>query len=356
MKNERRNVKNKRRSVRYDGGIVNQIIEDGSPACKRCRIRSPKEETNVAIPYSKLPPERLLARLAFPNRTVRMVLDTDTFNEIDDQFAVVYAMRSPERVKVEAFYAAPFHNELSDGPKDGMEKSYRELEKIAGLLPEMAEVPRLRGSETYLLGADTPVDSEAARDLVARAMASPEDDPLYVVAIGAITNVASAILLEPRILERVVVVWLGGHALHWPDTREFNMDQDRHASRVVLDSGVPLVLIPCMGVSSHLATTLSEVRDYVRARGPVGRYLYDTFERCSADHFAYSRVIWDISTIAYLANEGWTPSEIVPSPVLTEDGRWGEQDASRHPIRCVRYVHRDGVFRDLFGKLGRGEP
>ncbi len=51
-----------------------------------------------------------------------MVLDTDTFNEIDDQFAVIYALHSKERLQVEAFYAAPFHNELSSGPKDGMEK------------------------------------------------------------------------------------------------------------------------------------------------------------------------------------------------------------------------------------------
>ncbi|MBB6674760.1 nucleoside hydrolase [Cohnella nanjingensis] len=306
----------------------------------------------MTISYPKLTPETLQTRLAHPKGTVRMVLDTDTFNEIDDQFAVVYAMRSPERVRVEAFYAAPFHNELSDGPKDGMEKSYRELEKIAGLLPEMADVPRFRGSETYLPEAQSPVDSEAARDLVSRAMASREDDPLHVVAIGAITNVASAILMEPGIIRRIVVVWLGGHALHWPDTREFNMHQDRHAARVLLDSGVPLVLIPCMGVASHLATTLSEIREYVKLQGAVGSYLYDTFEQCSPDHFAYSRVIWDISTIAYLVNEDWTPSELVPSPILAEDGRWGPPNPDRHPIRCVRYVHRDGVFRDLFGKLG----
>jgi len=48
-----------------------------------------------------------------------MVLDTDTYNEVDDQFAVVYALRSPERLRVEALYAAPFHNDRSSGPADG---------------------------------------------------------------------------------------------------------------------------------------------------------------------------------------------------------------------------------------------
>lgn len=300
--------------------------------------------------YPKLSPEKLLQRLSHPKRAVRMVLDTDTYNEIDDQFAVVYAMKSPQQLKVEAFYAAPFHNKLSAGPEDGMEKSYRELLKIQGLLPEMANIPIYRGSESYMGGTDAPVDSAAARDLVERAMASPDDDPLYVVAIGAITNVASAIALEPRIIEKIVVVWLGGHALHWPTAREFNLHQDVHAVRTVLNSGVPLVLIPCLGVASHLLTTLSEVRDYVAGKGSIGDYLHQTFEECSKDHFGYSRVIWDISAIAYLIEPAWLPNTLVHSPLLSDDCRWSV-DTSRHFIRYVHYIQRDRVFKDLFGKL-----
>ena len=56
-----------------------------------------------------------------------MVLDTDTYNEIDDQFALVYALLSPERLNVEAIYAAPFHNKRSQGPEDGMHRSYDEI-------------------------------------------------------------------------------------------------------------------------------------------------------------------------------------------------------------------------------------
>ena len=48
-----------------------------------------------------------------------MVLDTDTYNEVDDQFAVVYTLFSPEKFEVEAFYAAPFFNDRSTGPKEG---------------------------------------------------------------------------------------------------------------------------------------------------------------------------------------------------------------------------------------------
>jgi inosine-uridine nucleoside N-ribohydrolase len=42
-----------------------------------------------------------------------------------------------------------------------------------------------------------------------------------LVAIACLTNLASAILTDPSIVRRIVVVWLGGHALHCPDTAEF---------------------------------------------------------------------------------------------------------------------------------------
>ena len=279
-----------------------------------------------------------------------MVLDTDTFNEIDDQFALTYALLSQDRLLLEAVYAAPFFNELSTGPADGMEKSYQEIHRLLGHLGVSTDEYVFRGSTDYLPSDTTPVESAAARDLVQKALRSSPEDPLYVVAIGAITNVASAILMEPSIIENIVVIWLGGHALHWPDTREFNLVQDIHAARVVLDSGVPLVLIPCQGVASHLQTTLVEIGAFVKGNGPIGDYLYDTFKNCARDHFGYSRVIWDISTIAYLVNPEWVPTDVVHSPLLTDNATWSASD-SRHLIRCARFVHRDAIFRDFFSKI-----
>ncbi|MBD2869995.1 nucleoside hydrolase [Paenibacillus arenilitoris] len=303
-------------------------------------------EANVA----KLPEDARIRRLMPPSGLVELVLDTDAYNEIDDQFAIVYSLLAKDRIRLKAVYAAPFHNELSDGPKDGMEKSYDEMIRILERMNVPHEGFAFRGSESYLLEAGKPVESEAARDLAARAMAMPDGEPLYVAAIGAISNVASAILLEPRIIDKIVVVWLGGHALWWNDAKEFNLAQDVIAARTVLDSGVPLVLIPVMGVSSHLATTLPEINAFVKGRGAIGDFLAERYESCSKDHFGYSRVIWDISTIAYLLQPEAMRTELVPSPVLTDLVTWS-RDASRHLIRSVTYINRDAVFRDFFRRL-----
>ena len=251
---------------------------------------------------------------------------------------------------MQAVYAAPFFNELSEGPKDGMEKSYDEILSILERMNTPSDGYVYKGSESYLQSQHQPVDSPAARDLVAKAMAASTDSPLYVVAIGAITNVASAILLEPQIIEKIVVVWLGGHDLHWRDTKEFNLMQDVFAARVILDSGVPLVLVPCMGVASHLITTLPEVERFVKGKGDIGNFLAERFESCSTNHYAYSRVIWDISVIALLLDIHAVQTELVHSPVLTDQVTWSV-DRSRHLIRIANHINRDQVFRDLFLKL-----
>ena len=291
-----------------------------------------------------------LERLRAPAGRVRMVLDTDTYNETDDQFALVHALLSPEQLAVEAVYAAPFHNERSDGPRHGMELSYQEILRLLQRLGRSADGFAFRGSTGYLGAGGQPCESEAVRDLVARGLASHDDDPLYVVAIGAITNVASALLTEPALAEKIVVVWLGGHALTWPDTQEFNLRQDVPAARTVLDCGVPLVLVPCMGVTSHLHTTVPEIDRHVAPHGELGAFLASRFKEMRADHFAWSRVLWDVAAIAWLLDPAWVPTELVPSPVLTDQVTWSV-DRRRHLVRCAGFVRRDPIFRDLFRKL-----
>jgi len=303
--------------------------------------------------YPELTEIQRLERLTPPTGPVDIVLDTDTYNEVDDQFAVVYALLSPEKIKLHALYAAPFFNDRSSGPADGMERSYQEILRLLERLDVAPDGLVFRGSEGYLASMETPRESDAAADLVAKAMARSEDDaPLYVATIGCITNVASAILMEPEIIKRIVIVWLGGHAFHWHDTKEFNLWQDPDAARVVFDCGVPVVQIPVMGVCSHLHTTIPEIDAYVAGRGAIGDYLAETVRGYHRDHFAWSKVIWDISAIAYLLNASWTPSHLVHSPIVTDQGTYSF-DKRRHLIRSAYHVNRDPIFRDLFAKLDR---
>ena len=300
--------------------------------------------------FPELSEQLRISRLQPPAGKIRMALDTDTYNEIDDQFALVYALLSPDKLAVEAIYAAPFHNSRSTGAGDGMEKSYQEILRLLDFLGRSADGFAFRGSTEFLGAGRQAQDNAAVRDLIDRARACPADDPLYVVAIGAITNVASALLLAPDIIEKIVVVWLGGHHLNWPHTREFNLAGDVPAAQVVLDSGAPVVIVPCLGVTSHLLTTLPELQATIAGVNPVGDYLCQIFKEYRPNSFGTSSVIWDISTIAWLLDSDWAPSVLTHSPVLTDQATWSV-DQTRHLARVAYFVRRDPIFRDLFTKI-----
>lgn len=297
--------------------------------------------------------EQRLRMLERPAGKVDLVLDTDAYNEIDDQFAISYALHAPEKINLLALYAAPFLNERSASPADGMERSYQEILKLLGL--SRMERPVYRGSRGYLPDEKTPVESPAAVDLCRRAMDYSPEKPLYVAAIGAITNVASALLMQPEIADRIVVIWLGGNALHWPDNREFNIQQDVAAARVVFSSGAPLVMLPCMGVVSAFATSGPELSFWLKGKNPLCDYLVEhTVE--AANEYArgrvWSRVIWDVTTIGWLMNENGQlmADRLIPTPVPEYDHRWAM--APQAPLcRYVYHINRDALFADLFAHI-----
>lgn len=317
-----------------------------------------------------------------------MVLDTDTFNEEDDQFALAYAALSHKAKKLclEAVYAAPFTHPEQPSPKEGMLESFDEIHHILSLVGmDDGSIPVFKGSESYMRGkinrveslsesqeglwmmthpADDPkpVESPAARDLIERAMNRTADDPLYVCAIGCPVNVASALILKPEIAEKIVVVFLGTNQPDWPDCIEYNCRQDLLATRVLLDSKVPLVLLPCYNVVRNLTTTVYELEHFLGGgQSKIGTYLTELVRekryRTRPSHlpqdksWAASKVIWDIAAVAYVLHSEYTTSVLMPAPHLSSDLKW-MPDHSRHLIRVVNNIYRDDVFSDFFATLG----
>ena len=301
-----------------------------------------------------------LKRLEVPTGIVDAVLDTDTYNEIDDQFALSYMLRSTERIRVKAVYAAPFLNANSESPEDGMRKSYDEIQTVLRLAgrSDLQSETRL-GSVRYLASETEYVDSDAARDLCLRAMAYSPENPLYVVSIGCITNIASALLMKPEIRDRIVIVWLGGHSLEWPDTAEFNMMQDIAAARVVFSSGAAIVQLPCAGVADHFAISEPELRYWLLGKNALCDHLAGATIEAANQYAAgkpWSRVIWDVTAVAWLNNDRsrFMESRLIPSPICQYDRRYSF-DPRRPLYRYVWQIHRDALMTDLIQKLTRKE-
>lgn len=297
--------------------------------------------------------EQMIKNLKVPEGKVDVVLDTDAYNEIDDQFAIAYMLACGEKLSVQAIYAAPFFNDNSENPEDGMEKSYDEILKLLDLCARKVDV--FKGSRCYLSDEKTPSDSPAALDLAQRAKKYSPEKPLYVVAIGAITNVASALLLNPEIAENIVVVWLGGHARHYCDTYEFNMRQDIAAARVVMRSGAPFVQLPCMGVVSQFSLSKAELEQWLIGKNRIADYLAKN-TIVAAEEYAkgtpWTRIIWDVTAVAWLVNDDdrFMLSKVVNILLPEYDHTYSKKEENI-PMRYVYYIDRDALMTDLIQKL-----
>lgn len=303
--------------------------------------------------------EQFLKNLSSPKKCIDVILDTDAFNEIDDQFAISYMMKKAERFNVRAICAAPFKNKRSASPADGMEKSYDEILKLLSLMgmEEKKEIV-YKGSERYLPDEKTPVESPAADLMADMAKGYSPENPLYIIAIGAITNVASAILKNPAMRENCVLVWLGGHATHMPHgVAEFNMQQDIAGARIVFGCGIPLVQLPCVGVVDQFATTGPELRYWLSGKNPLCDYLCENTVK-EAESYAkgrpWSRPIWDVCAVAWIVNDGerFMREKLIPAPIPEYDGHYAFND-HRHFIKYIYKIHRDNLFEELFNTLAK---
>ena len=296
----------------------------------------------------------LIKNLERPNGKTDVVLDTDAYNEIDDQFAIAYMFGNTRKLNIKAIYAAPFFNYKSSNPKDGMEKSYDEIKKVLKLIgnDDANKTEVYKGSEKYLPDEKTPVVSPAAEHFAKLAGQYNSDNPLYVVAIGAITNIASAILINPAIIDNIVIVWLGGNSLHWNDTKEFNLYQDVAAARIIFGCGAPLVQLPCAGVVSAFTISEAELEKYLLGKNKISDYLArNTIEEVTyAKGSPWTRVIWDVTGVAWLIDGRFFGERLEKSPIPEYDGHYA-YDGNRHFIKYIYHINRDELVKDLFEKL-----
>ena len=291
-----------------------------------------------------------LKMMEYPKDRIDLVIDTDAATEIDDQFAIAYALLSRERFHITGIYAAPFAmNEKTKDPNVGMQMSYDEIVNIMHLCGENPDGLVFHGAGAY--GAPQP--SDASMHLVQLAKNYSPEKPLYVAAIGAITNIATAILQYPDIINRIVLVWLAGNDFD-DSPNVYNIYQDVKSAQVVFDSRVPFIHVPCNYVTSHLLTGIPELENCIGRKNALCDYLVENVKKYGENHFAWGKQIWDIGVIGYLMNENFSSCETVSAPILTDNITWS-RDYRRHLIKNVKHLDRDAIFRDMYKKLGNLE-
>ena len=270
---------------------------------------------------------------------LRVVVDTDFDNEIDDHFALawlllqsLYPSNQLNQVNLEAVYVAPYSFKtrldslikayeiylkplcdrtkkeekflagyeeriksilnlgitpfqlakdphLNGGHDCGVEGSYKSILKLFELMDLSAENKVFKGATHFMRSASQPVKSEAAQHLIELALTASPDDPLYVVSIACATDIASALLMKPEILPNIVVIWDAGFPtnVHHLVNDSLNLDEDLYASQLLFSSGVPLVYIPGFYIAQQLNMSLPDVKNWFKESGQVGHALYNRY-------------------------------------------------------------------------------
>ena len=286
------------------------------------------------------------------DRVKKVILDTDTDNEVDDQFALAYAIGA-SKVDLLSVNAAPFTNEgRKVDHKLGAELSYKEIERVLSAYQKDITIPYFRGAERPIDQNDgKPVDSPAARNIIDTAMAS--DEPIYVLGIGAGTNIASALMMEPAIKDKIVVIWLCANELHCDHVYEYNLDQDYAAGRYILDCGVPFIMCPAWNVTGVLWVNMWTIKEKIAGASPLCELLWQLINQVYywvGKPEGYGRTLWDIASVAILQVPQYAHMKIIKAPIFTDDHKFAFDD-SRHDIIYLEKLDRDEIYEDLWKTL-----
>lgn len=296
--------------------------------------------------------QEIIADINSP-RKKKVVLDTDAFNEIDDQYAIAYCYLS-ERIDLLSVHAALFVHNAGDSTEEGMLKSFEEAKKVLSLTDPDYKTPVLKGCTETIDKTGAFVESEATDRLIE--IAHESDEIIYVLAIGTGTNVASSLMKDPSIKDKICVIWLACNQLHVNTPIDYNLEQDYKAGQILFDSGVPLMIVPGCWVTSVLRSDIENTRALLGSNA-ICDYLFEITEaryNMVGKPEGWARTIWDLGAPAIIENPECCQFDIVKAPILTDDRQYAFSD-ERHEMIMVNNMERDPIFEKAWATLKKGK-
>lgn len=281
----------------------------------------------------------------------RVIINSDAKNEADDQFAIVHGLLSPT-LDVRGLIPAHFGTRRTER---SLAESREEIDLLLDLLRMTGTVPVADGAATAIPDESTPVDSPGAQLIIEESKLAGADDPLYIAFLGPLTDMASALLLDPAIVERnVIVIWIGGSdyaGLDAGPTIEFNLSNDIAAANVVFDSGITLWQVP-NNVYRLVSVSYAELDAKIAGTSPLADYLIRQLKEWNAAHHPgpiESRSLGDSPAISLMLYPHSGTFRLYPAPRFDAQGH--HLPGAAHPIRVCEAIDTRFLLEDMFAKL-----
>ncbi len=304
-------------------------------------------------------------------KKIKIIIDSDANNELDDQHALAYAFLNSDVFEVVGVTV----NNTRNG--DGIQGQYDEALRIIQLFNLENKVPLFLGADKNFAEiaphiSDSVFDGQPAVDFIISEAMKMKDEKLVLLPVGKLTNIALALLKEPRIAEKVRVVWLGSN---YPGPGEYNLDNDTTSVNPVVESGVEFEMVTVRygepSGTAAVTVTREEVQQNLAGKGPkssseiTGRHggTFTSFGDYSANLFEHaemhgnppSRALFDMAAVAVVKNPTWAQKTEIPAPKL-RGVEWVEQPENQHKIIVWENFNRDAIVNDLFGLMEKSIP
>jgi purine nucleosidase len=297
---------------------------------------------------------------------IRVILDTDANNELDDQHAIAYMLFNGQVFEVEGITVNRTH------AGGDIHQHYLEALRVVQLCGLRDRIPVYRGADGSFNDIRTQLDQshfdgvEAVDFIIERANAEDER-PLVLLPVGKLTNIALALAKDPGIASKVRVVWLGSN---YPDPGEYNQVNDEPSLNFLLDSGVDFeIAIVRYGKRSGtdaVRATPEEIRRMMPGQGPrvnpavtgrhggaftcFGDYAINLFEHIQLHGDPPSRALFDMAAVAIVKNPAWAKAIALPAPIL-KDGKWVERPGNPRRILMWENFDRAAIMQDFYQSM-----
>lgn len=272
---------------------------------------------------------------------IRLLIDTDLANEIDDLYALALVLACQDRFDIEGIVAAHWGDAGGPGGLDASYDLILEFLQVAGL---EEKIPVYKGSHPFRYSAQIE-PSEGVDFIIERAMDTSDNRPLWVVSLGACTNIAMAWIKEPAIKDRVISLWHG--RTQWPvKCWNFNAFNDLKAVRVMMASELPLILFD---TGTYLRAPMDYTEQHIAPHGPLGAYLHAY--RFRRDWYqSPTKGFFDLGDIAVLIDPSLTEWETVEVPEVTWDMLYHHSKKHGKMLR-VYQIRTEPTFELLSDRL-----
>ncbi len=279
-------------------------------------------------------------------KRLRVIIDTDAACEADDPFAIAHAIMCP-KFEVKAIFAEHF------GQAGSMRRSYDEIMRVLDAMDK--DVPVFEGEEARLSALGPAGLSPASEFLIHEAL-SDDPKPLFVLCLGAITNIATALRRNLDISKRMTVIWIGGHGpdVAKPDHREFNSGNDPDAANLVMGSGAEFWQVP-NDVYGSMQIGLAEIQRRIYPCGKIGRHLFENMREYNMSEGAWwtageTWALGDSPAVGLAMQPNCGRYERREAPLFNEDTSI-RREPGRPLIRVYRSIDSRFILEDFICKL-----